>query len=196
MKQSKRLLLGTAAALYGLMVLYTGASRAFMTRVDDPRAPLRTPPEQLATLRDFNAIDVESDVSLELVQQSDYSIDLIGFAPDRGDLLASVEQGTLLVRGYGNAEGVRVRIGMPQLQRFTAGFAPLLSITGFRGDALSISVQTRPARDQKIELKQNAVTDLELRIPTNSATVAVEVDRASVANGIDIIGAARLILSD
>lgn len=195
MKKSKRLLLRTVAALYCMTGLYVGASRAFMEPVDsDPAAPRRTAIEQLASLRDFTRIDMESDFSVEVTQRADYSIELIGAADDRGDLMARVEAGVLQLRGYGHADGVLVRIGMPQLQQLTADFAPLISVSGFSGDALSIRTSTRPARSERIEMRDNDIENLELRIVTTRSDLQVQLDQASVAHGVAIIGGATLTI--
>jgi hypothetical protein len=183
--------------LYAALALQTGISRALLDEAArDPRLPQRITAEQLATLRDFEQIRVEGDFSVEVIQQADYAIELFSTEDARGDLFARVEAGALLLRGYGHPESARVRIGMPQLTAFSSNFSPLLAITGFSGDMLHIRMETRPGRLQRIELHDNDVTDLQLRIPENSAAVAVQVDRTSFTNGVAILGSARVIISE
>lgn len=197
MKPSRRLLVRTIGTLYALMVLHTAASRAFVEERDDGSfVPRRTSVEQLAALRDFDEIHVEADFSVEVVQQADYSVEIIGAVENRGDVLARVEGDSLWLYGYGSPDGVRVRIGLPELQDLSTDFSPLLSVSGFRGDALGIRVGTRPGRIQRLELRDLDIEDLQIRVLDNTSSVDVQLDQATFANGLDIRGSARVTIAE
>jgi hypothetical protein len=190
MKNSKRLLVGTVGALYALMALYVGANRLWaLDDAREPFAPQRTSAAELAALRDFDEIEIESDFSVEVVQQAEYSIEAFGMAADNGDLLARVENGVLLVRGYGNPDGARLRITMPELVKFDTGFSQEVSISGFSGEALEIQVST----GQTVELLDNDIEALQIR---TFDVPEVRLDRASFANGLRYSGRARLSIID
>lgn len=195
MKQSKRLLIGTILGLYGVMMIHTALSRVFVDETQDGPVELRrTSAEQLATLRDFDEVDAQGDFSLELVQQANYSVEVIRAADAPGELVARVTSGVLQLRGYGNPASVRVRIGTPQLEDLETDFAPLLSISGFTSDSLDIQVGTRSGTDQRVELRNNDIEDLRLRIFDMTNSVEVQIDRRSFGDGIDIAGSARVTI--
>lgn len=171
MKTSRRLLLGTFLALLAVPVVLVAYSRIDGGSLREIPPPERTSPAELAALRDFTVIDIRSDVAVEIVSAPGYSIDYTPPPSDRrGNFIASVENGTLTIRGYGNRgeSGVgSVRIGMPDLDRLDSEFLVSLVIRNFDSDTMAL--RTVIATD--IVLENNRIDTLQLEY---QATANVE----------------------
>lgn len=143
MKTSRRLLYGTFAVLLAAPVVLVAYSRFTGSGPTDLPPPERTAPAELAALRDFTAIDVSGDFALEVVRADTWSIAYTPLAENRGNFTASVQEGTLVVEGFGNRTenaNARVRIGMPDLDALEAGYLPAITIRDFEGDALELNI--------------------------------------------------------
>ena len=73
MKRSERLIRNTILALAGLVVLHVGVSRLYADS-NPALVAQRTSAADLAKLRGFNAIEVNGDFSVDVVQGADYSV--------------------------------------------------------------------------------------------------------------------------
>ena len=185
MRRSERLIRNTLMVLAGVVVLQVGVSRLYA--VDDPTAGVeRTPPAVLATLRDFTAIEVEGDFALEVVRAADYSVDFTSSNPTEGRFYATVRDNTLLLGGFRNAPGSRVRVVLPELKKLNAGRVQALSVSGFDGASLSLEADTIP----RVTLRNNSIRRWQIRA---DRVVDLEIDRASLSAGkVDLAGRATL----
>jgi hypothetical protein len=171
MKTSKRLLLGTFLALLAAPVALVAYSR-ITGGVRELPAPERTAPAELAALRDFTAVQINSDVQLELVGATTWSIEYTPIRPNRGNFTARVENGTLFIEGFGNRlggpgeESASVRIGMPALERLESDFLVSAAIRNFDVDALYVRINIAG----RIALENNRIGTLEMQYQ-NAPTV-------------------------
>ena len=182
MKKTKKYVLRTLVTLHVSIVLFIGVSRAFED-VSGEYTPERTSAQVLATLGDFNSIQISGYLDLEIVQQSEYQIDYSPLIATAARFSASVEDGLLTIRGHGSNQLVergRVRIGLPSLASLNASNVPTLSINELTQDSLSLttdnvraitlsnvqldSLQLNAARIDRIDLR-----DAEL----NSRTITI-----------------------
>jgi hypothetical protein len=185
MKRSTRLIRNTILALGGLIVVYTLASRLFVVHGPAREEKRGTSTTELAKLRDFNSVQVSGDVSVEIVQQTDYSVD-VSPAASQKLVTAIVRDNTLEVRGYGNAHASRVRVGMPALAHLEAEGNPVLSVSGFSGG----SVEMRLGEVSQVSLRNNAVDKWQVYA---SDDVELQFDRASIGAGkVELSGSATL----
>lgn len=163
MKTSRRLLFGTLLVILATPVAVVAYSRVSGTGMRELPVPERTPPAELAALRDFTAIDVSGDFSLEIVQADTYSIAYTPLQDNRGDFTASVQDGVLHVEGFGNrtefANG-SVRIGLPDLDMLDAGYVPEIAIRNFDGDTLAVNINF----SEELVLENNRMDVLQLDV--------------------------------
>src|SRR5262245_29097808 len=80
-KRSERLVRNTLGVLAALIVAHVAVSRVQEARNPAARTE-RTPPAVLASLRDFTAIQVEGDFTLDVERAADYAVDFT--SPDAG----------------------------------------------------------------------------------------------------------------
>lgn len=57
-------------------------------------------------------------------------------------------------------------------------------------------MEDRSGLAQRVDLRDNDIEDLQLRIFSDVATVAVQLDSASIANGVKIFGSATVTVTD
>jgi hypothetical protein len=161
MKTSRRLLFGTFLVILAAPVALVAFSRVNGTGMRELPVPERTPPAELAALRDFAAINIAGDFRLEIVQADTYSIAYTPLQDNRGNFTASVIDGTLTVEGFGNrtefAQG-SVRIGLPDLDALEAGYVTMIAIRNFTGDTLDVSVDFT----EELVLENNRLDSLQL----------------------------------
>jgi hypothetical protein len=171
----------TILVLAGVIVLHLGVSRLF---ADDQK------PVDLATLRDFTSIEVEGDFSLDVVHDTDYSVVFTPTHANEGRFYATVRNNTLLLGGFRNEAGSRVRVTMPELRKLNAGRVKTLTVTGFDGANLQLEVDTIP----QVTLRSNAVQQWQIRA---DHVAELQIDRASIGAGkVDLAGRATLSVID
>lgn len=175
----------TVVVLAGAVVLHLGASRLYAD--DDRTAGMeRTPPAELATLRDFSIIEVEGDFSLEVVKGADYSVAFTPSDGSAGRFYATVRDDTLQLGGFRNAPGSVVRVALPELKKLNAGRVRALAVSGFDGASLTLEVDTIP----QVTLRNNSVRQWQIR--ANKVT-DLQIDRTSIGAGkVDLSGRAVL----
>ena len=175
----------TVVVLAGLVVLHLGAGRLYAD--DDHVAGVeRTPPAELATLRDFTTIEVEGDFSLDVVQGADYSVAFTPSDASEGRFYAAVRGNKLVLGGFRNAPGSVVRVALPELKKLNAGRVKTLSVSGFDGASLSLAVDTIP----QVTLRNNSVREWQIRA---NRVADLQIDRASIGAGkVDLAGRAML----
>jgi len=175
-KRSERLIRNTVLAMAGAVVLLLGLGRLY---ADDDR-------EDEAPLRDFTAIEVEGEFSLEVVQGADYSV---AFTPaDRRDTHfdVRVRGKTLRLSGFRNPPGSLVQVALPELKSLNAGRVRTLSVSGFSGAHLSLDVDTVP----QVILRNNSVREWQIRA---DRVADLQIDRASMQAGkVDLAGRVTL----
>lgn len=188
MKRSTRLIRNTILALAGLIVLYTLASR--LTVVGPAKEQKQgTSATELAKLREFNSIEISGDVNVDVVQQTDYSVDVSPSANQRL-VTAFVRDNKLVLRGYGNEHSSRVRVGMPALAHVEAEGNPSLTVSGFSG----ASVELQLGEVSQVVLRNNTVDKWQVFA---SDDVELQFDRASVGAGkVELAGRATLAVVD
>ena len=189
MKRSERLVRNTLVVLAGLIVAHVAVSR--IQEANDPTAAVeRTPPAVLASLRDFTAIEVEGDFTLDVERAADYAVDFRSSDPAAGRFYAAVRDNTLLLGGFGNAPGSRVRVVLPELKNLNAGRVQALSVSGFEGASLSLVADTIP----RVTLRNNGIRQWQIRA---NHVVDLQIDRASLSAGkVDLAGRATLTVID
>jgi len=190
MKKSRRLIRNTILALNGIVVLYVGANRLYGSE-ERTRPSQSTSAAELAMLRDFTAIDVDGDFSVDIVQDAAYSV---GFTPPgtgQGRLVASMRGDTLVLRGFYNAPATRVKVGMPQLARVVAHEGvPALTVSGFTAASVSLRFSGNP----QVVLRNNGVREWHLFA---SGSGELQIDKASLsASKVDLKGHATLTVID
>lgn len=188
MKRSERLMRNTILVMSGLIVLHLGVSRL---SADDQSASVnRTPAAELATLRDFTSIEVEGDFSLDVVHDSDYSVAFTPANTNEGRFYATVRNNTLVLGGFRNETGSRVRVTMPELSKLNAGRVRTLTVTGFDSASLRLEVDTI----SQVTLRSNAVRQWQIRA---DHVAELQIDRASMAAGkVDLAGRATFSVID
>jgi hypothetical protein len=150
----------------------------------------RTPPAVLASLRDFTAIEVEGDFALDVERAAEFGVDFRSPDPAAGRFYATVRDNTLLLGGFGNAPGSRVRVVLPDLRKLNAGRLHSLSVSGFEGATLSLIADTIP----RVTLRNNGVREWQIRA---NHVVDLQIDRASLSAGkVDLAGRATLTVID
>jgi hypothetical protein len=163
MKTSRRLLFGTLLVILAAPVAVVAFSRVSGTGMRELPTPERTSPSELAALRDYAAIEISGDFSLEIVQADTYSITYTPLQDNRGNFTASVQDGILHVEGFGNrtefANG-SVRIGLPDLDRLEAGFVREIAIRNFAGDTLEVKIDF----SEELVLDNNRMDVLQLEL--------------------------------
>jgi hypothetical protein len=150
----------------------------------------RTPPAALATLRDFSAIEVEGDFTLDVAQGADFLVDFTSPKPTEGRFYATVRDNTLLLGGFRNAPGARVRVVLPELLRLNAGRVQALSVSGFGGNRLSLEMDTIA----RVTLRNNTIRQWQIRA---NSVADLQIDRTSLGAGkVDLAGRATLTVND
>jgi hypothetical protein len=158
MKKSKRYIGGTILAGYAGMVLFIGLNRLYVANVPEP-LPERTSAAELAGLRNFTAVEVRGDFSLELVREADYSVNYVPLSDTRGQFLAALQGSTLVLTGFGNRtqlDSARVRVGMPELLSLEASSAPTLLLADFAGETMDLRLTVIGT----VTLRNNSTTNL------------------------------------
>ena len=167
------------------MVLYVGANRLYAFS-ESAQGPRRTTAAELATLRDFDAIEVKGDFAVDIVQEASYSVAFTSPAANRGEFIASVRGDTLVLHGFQHAPANRVRVGMPALRQLDAGEVPALTVSGFSGASVSLRVDRTP----QLVLRNNAVRQWHIFA---SEIGELQVDKTSVSAGkVELAGRATL----
>ncbi len=164
MKTSTRYVTGTLLAILVVPVLIVVYSR-FFAPPPEQRLPERTPATELAALRDFTVIEVEGDFALEITE-GPYAFSYEPLSDIRGDLVATVENGTLHLRGFGNwttEQTARVRIAVPELESLDATFVQSLRVSGVNADSLAL----RAVQVRALTLTDNTIGTLEMRSIAN-----------------------------
>ena len=190
MKKSRRLIRNTILALNGIVVLYVGANRLYGS--EESTQPLqRTSAAELAMLRDFTAIEVSGDFSVDVVQDAAYSIGITPPEAGKGQLIARMRGDTLVLRGFFNAPATRVRVGMPGLAGVLAHEGvPGLTVSGFTGDSVSLHLAGKP----KVVLRNNGVRQWHIFA---SDSGELQIDKTSIGAGkVDLKGHATLTVID
>lgn len=191
MKKSRRLIRNTLLVLGAAVVLYVAASR--WHAVDNAQPVQNSPPTpaELAALRDFNSLVVTGNLMVEIVRQDGYSVEFIhGGGARTGSFTATIRAKALVVNGYRNSAGDRVRIGMPALSHVITDAVPVLSISGFSGNSISLRLDG----PIDVDVHDNAVTQWQV---FTSGGVVLKFDRASIGAGkIDLTGRASLTVID
>lgn len=179
----------TLVVLAGLVVLHVGVSRLYA--VDDHTAGIeRTPPAVLATLRNFTAIEVEGDFALDVERAASFSVDFTSPNPTEGRFYATVRDNTLLLGGFRNVPGSRVRVVLPELRKLNAGRVQALSVSGFDGASLSLEADTIP----RVTLRNNSIRQWQIRA---NRVADLQIDHASLNAGkVDLAGHATLTVID
>jgi hypothetical protein len=189
MKKSKRLIRNTILALNGMMVLYVGINRLYA--VSSPtQAAQRTSTAELALLRDFTAIEVNGDFSVDVVQEADYAVAFAPAAANQGDFVATLRGNTLVLHGFHNTRANRARVALPVLTHLDAELVPVLSISGFNGTSLSLQLDGTP----QVILRNNGIRQWHI---VASEVDELKIDKASLAAGkVDLAGRATLTAID
>ncbi len=189
MKKSKRLIRNTILALNGMMVLYVGVNRLYAVSDPTPTAQ-RTSTAELAMLRDFTAIEVTGDFSVDVVRGADYAVAYTPVDESRGEFVATVRGDTLILRGFNNTNTDRVRVALPVLTRLDAELVPALSISGFHGASASLQLDGT----SQVILRNNAIRQWHI---VASEVKELKIDRASLGAGkVDLAGRATLTAID
>ena len=189
MKRSRLLIRNTLLALSGMVVLYVGINRLFAV-AEPPPVQQRTSATELAALRDFDAIEVSGDFSLDIVQQTGFSVEVAPPDASQGDVVATRRESTLVVRGDRNAAGGRVRVTMPVLRQVSAYRIPALSVSGFTGDGLSLLMEHVPL----VVLRGNGIRQWHI---VASQKGELQIDKATFSAGkVDLAGHATLTVID
>jgi hypothetical protein len=167
MKTSKRYLYGTLLACLAVPVLIVFYSR-FLAPAREAYVPERTPAAELAALRDFTSIVVEGDFALEITEAANYAFTYEAPAESRGELVATVEDGVLRVRGFGNRSDVggspsRVRIAAPELSSIDVSYTPSLRISGLSVESLAL----RALQIRAMTVADNTIGNLQVRSIVN-----------------------------
>jgi hypothetical protein len=188
MKKSKRLIRNTILALNGIMVLYVGVNRLYA--VSSPaESAQRTSTAELTKLRDFTAIEVNGDFSVDVVQEAGYAVAFTA-AANQGDFVASVRGNTLVLRGFHNTRNNRVRVALPLLTHLDAELVPVLSIAGFTGTSVSLQLDGT----SQVILRNNGIREWHILA---SEVEELQIDRASFGAGkVDLAGRATLTVID
>jgi hypothetical protein len=140
MKTSRRFLLGTLLAALALPVLIVVYHRV-TTAGGEFVPPQRTPATDLDALRDFSSVTAEGDFALEVHASDSWAVDYEPLGAQHGNFAASVENGTLHLRGHGNrteTQAARVRVGLPRLVRVEARDTFTLAVRDFEGEQLDV----------------------------------------------------------
>ena len=190
MKKSRRLIRTTLLALGAAVVFYVAASRWHANNAEPIRNSPPTPAE-LAALRDFNSLVVSGNLMVEIVQQDGYSVDFIhGGGARTGSFTATIRAKALVVNGYRNSAGDRVRIGMPTLSHVITDGVPALSISGFSGESVSLKLEGAT----KFTARGNSIRQWHV---VASGNAGLQFDRESMAAGnVDLVGHATLAVVD
>ncbi|MDY6982033.1 MAG: DUF2807 domain-containing protein [Pseudomonadota bacterium] len=164
MKTSRRLLFGTFAVLLAAPVVLVAYGRISGAGIMyELPAPERPTAGDLATLRDFDRIEVRGDFMLEIVSGAQYSVSYTPLPGSRGFLRASVADGNLRLAGYGNRSETTagsVRITMPALTNLVAESLSSLVIRDFDSDTLSL----RATGLQQLALENNRIGTLDMEM--------------------------------
>lgn len=165
MKTSRRLLLGTFLAILAVPVAFTAYSRLAGTgSTTELPPPERTPVAELATLRDFDTVEISGDLGVELVASQDYFIDFTPLNDRRGNFTAQVQDGRLQIEAFGNrteTTAATVRIGMPSLRELDAEFLNSLTIRDFDVEDMNIDLAVAVAG---LVLQDNRIGVLDLTL--------------------------------
>jgi Putative auto-transporter adhesin, head GIN domain len=185
MKKSERLIRNTVAGLVALIVLYVGASHLYAGNNHPTTAA------EPATLTDFSAIQIEGNLSLDVVQGAAYSVDFLPSGPSRGSFFATVRGDKLVLRGLRTPSASRVRVALPALSRLNADGVAELSVSGFSGATVSLELNTIA----QVTLRNNGIR--RWRIHADGVR-DLRIDRATLGGGarFDLAGHAALTVID
>jgi hypothetical protein len=139
MKKSRKYLTATAIGLLVTIALML-ASRFYITE-SIPYVPARTSAADLAQLANFTRITVSGDFSLEVTQRQDYTIDYTPLNERQGELVARVDDNTLIISGFGNRtdnNAATLRIGVPVLDTLEVNDLPEIIVSNFNAPLLNI----------------------------------------------------------
>jgi hypothetical protein len=189
MKRSERLIRSTIVGLTGLMVLYVGISR--LSAGSTPaHATGQTSVAELARLRDFSAIQVDGNFSLDVVQDAAWSVAFAPSEPGQGSFYAAVHDNTLVLHGFRNTPASRVTVTLPALSKLAAHKVTALSVSGFAGANLSLELGTTA----RVTLRNNSIRQWHI----DAAHVGdLRLDRASIGAGrVDLAGRANFTVID
>ena len=184
MKKSRRLIRNTILTLGGVMVLYVGVNRLYA--VDESAKPFQgTSAAELALLRDFSVIEASGDLSVEVVQQADYSVTYTP-AGEPQRLVAIKRDNTLVLHAVSRLPPTHVKVGMPSLAMLVAHETPALTISGFDGATLSLRLTGKP----QVKLQNNSVRLWRVFASDSSELIF---DKASLDAGkLDLAGRATV----
>ena len=160
MKKNNKYLAATAIGVCAVIALFTMASRFDMTAsIQD--VPARTSPADLAQLANFTRINVDGDFDLEVSQLQDYSIEFQPLSETQGELVARVEDDTLIVTGYANRSETAaavVRIGVPVLDTLEVSSLPEITVSNFNAPLMNIQLKAF----RSFTLENSVITTLNL----------------------------------
>ncbi|MFL6605033.1 MAG: GIN domain-containing protein [Steroidobacteraceae bacterium] len=189
MKRSERLIRNTILVLAGLVVLHVGVSRLYADS-NAGHAVQRTSEADLAKLRDFSAIEVNGNLSVDVVQGAGYSVALQPADASQGDIVATVHDRTLILRGFNNTPASGVRVALPTLTQIDVHGAPALSLSGFCGGGLSLRLAETP----QVTLRNNCIRQWHI---VASEAAELRIDKASMSAGkVDVAGHIKLTVID
>jgi hypothetical protein len=189
MKGSDRLIRNTILVLAGVVVLHVGVSRLY---ADSKSAHVaqRTSAADLAKLRDFSAIEVRGNFSVDVVQEADYSVVLKPPDASHGDIVATVHDKTLVLSGFNSTPANGVRVALPTLTQMSVHGVAALSLSGFSGDGLSLRLAETP----QVTLQNNGIRRWHIFA---SEVTELRVDKASMSAGkVDLAGRVTLTVID
>lgn len=187
MQKSKRLIRHTIFALNAIAVLYVGVNRLYAT--GDPPAHGASASNP-AALRDFDEIEVNGDVHVDVTHGADYAVAFSEPNADEGNPVATVRDRTLVLRGTDNGGANRVRVAVPELKQLRSSGVSIVAISGFDGEQLSLRLDGAAQvilRDNGIRRWHIAAVDV----------VQLTVDQASIASArFDLAGDVTLRVVD
>jgi Putative auto-transporter adhesin, head GIN domain len=154
--------------------------------------PQRMSANELAQFANYTRISVRGDFDLEVVQGLDYSIDYAPLNEFQGGLVATVEDNTLMITGFGNHQGADaaiLKISVPVLDTLEVFDVREVKISSF----MAVLMNLRFTEITKVFLQNNVLGNLDF-IAQDVGEITLQENNFIVQN-FDIRGQTNLNIS-
>lgn len=192
MKKVNKYLLGTGFIVVVGIVLLELSDSLYPGSAVLKEVPQRISTNELAQFANYTRISVRGDFDLEVVQGLDYTIDYAPLNEFQGGLVATVEDNTLMITGFGNHQGTdaaMLKIGVPVLDTLEVFYVREVKISSF----IAVLMNLRFTEITRVFLQNNVLGNLDF-IAQDVGGITLQKNNFIVQN-FDIRGQTNLNIS-
>jgi len=160
MKKVNKYLLGTGFVVVVGIVMLELSDSLYPGSAVLQEVPQRMSANELAQFANYTRISVRGDFDLEVVQGLDYSIDYAPLNEFQGGLVATVEDNTLMITGFGNHQGAdaaMLKISVPVLDTLEVFDVREVKISSF----MAVLMNLRFTEITRVLLQNNVLGNLD-----------------------------------